>query len=421
MADQRKGFTARAERIDPEVGFDGLFAVMNMASKSSGRYLSILSLRVAHSSGFNSDTTNILGNQGRISIDRISAYSGGTEITPVKFDTNSATLPSEVKLLTFPDSITLVSKYRQFGDCPSFGILQTISFQGLMRAPGVCDCTESGQPCEGHNVMHKPLDSALEPKVLREGEGIAAIKRAYGLSQAHHWAVIIRVVSTGATYRYTLTGVGTPASLNDPIWAIFNASGSGVIIEVWIINFPDMGESNIPGVRIARISGITEFGEGAGEISPIKHDTSADLTGVKIYKGAFRPALSDFGGLPENYWNYQGTPVTIALQQQIGVFRKVSLAGPIYTETAAPVLRFQNSDERWPGDRRGVFDIEDEIILLPGEGLAVIGGGSGYIETSEQCYVDIDILGYIFIPDTGGAAVYPVIGGKHIIQAEGTV
>lgn len=44
------------------------------------------------------------------------------------------------------------------------------------------------------------------------------------------------------------------------------------------------------------------------------------------------------------------------------------------------------------------------IILRPGQGLAVIGGGNGLIETSELAYMDIEICGYVYTAN----AVWPL-------------
>jgi hypothetical protein len=59
--------------------------------------------------------------------------------------------------------------------------------------------------------------------------------------------------------------------------------------------------------------------------------------------------------------------------------------------------------EIWPGDRRGALNFT-EIVLQPNEGVAVVGGGVGLVETSEQAYLDVEIVGYVDSPD----AVYPI-------------
>lgn len=387
----RKSFSLTAERVDPEPGFDGLAAIFNSAPSGSNKVIAITDINAYRPSGMNSDVANLTGNQGIIAIERISAFSGGTLISAMKFDTNSNTLPAGVKLSTFPLSVTSSGNIRRFGDAFSFSILQTISWYASLRAPGPVDTNDhSGRTSEGHDIWHADGISATEPIVLREGEGIAAIKRAYGLPQAHHWSITIRVSGTGKSYKYTLRDTGSPYCLGDAIWSLFNESGSGVIIQVYIISMPDLGESNIPRYRLCRIAGITQ---GGVAIQVAKHDTNDDIRYVSGYAGPFVADFAD-GGLAINYLNYQGSPVPIASQQQIGIIRHFLGSNPTYTETGAPQFRFYNETEIWPGERRQGNLENDSLYLNPGEGLAIIAGGAGLIECSENAYINVEFRGY---------------------------
>jgi hypothetical protein len=396
----RKSFTAVFPRCDSDIGADGMAAVFNNSIK--GKTVHITEIRTVPRA-INPDTTNPLGNQGIASLDRISAASGGTELAPYKHDTSSADLPSQVKLLENPDSVTVASTLRRFGDCiSSYTITKSISFQAMLRAPGICDVNDhSGRTGESHNIWHVDGDSDTEPLVLREGEGFAIVRREFGLPQALHFGVTIRNASTGATYKWSDEDVGSALEKGMASIALINGTGSGVVLQVMIVSFPDLGEENIPSYRIVRVAGSVDVQWPGHAETVVAHDTANDLSEVSARRGPMTllPA-SAANGMQVDYHNYQNTPITTVMQQRADTFRRWLGAGPYITETGAVTL---NADmlsraeyEVWPGDRRGAGGNSDtEIILNPGQGIAVIGGGAGQIETSEQAYLDIEIAGYL--------------------------
>lgn len=413
----KKTFTVFAERVDPEAGFDGLVAIMNNTLPTAGKTIAIESVRVMKPSPINSDLTNLYGTQGILSLDRVTAYSGGTEIPATKFDTGAGSLPSTVKFMSFPDSVTGATPVRKFGDAIStYNITTAIPFQAMMRAPSILDVSESGRNMESHNVLHKANVSDIEPITLREGEGLACIQRDFGIPQSSHFSITVKVTSTGYTYRYKVINNGSPYGYDEPKWVLFNGSGSGVVITVWVVSHSDLGEQNIPRLRLTKIGGMDwqEIGVPT-TLTPIKHDTGADLSGVNAYIGDFKPIpLSGTQGVQVDYQNYQGTPITVAVQQKFDTYRQFLCAEPKISLTHSPIIRFENEHEVWSGDRRGVFAIDDEIVLRAGEGFAVIGGGNGGIETSELCYVNIEIIANLVSPDASGG--FPVVGNSGLVR-----
>jgi hypothetical protein len=397
----RKTFTAVFPRCDSDVGADGMAAVFN--SSTAGKTVHITEIRTVPRA-INPDVTNALGNQGIVSLDRISAASGGAEIAPEKHDTASADLPSQVKFLENPDSVTVTSTLRRFGDCiSSYTIAKQISFQAMLRAPGICDVNDhTGRTGESHNVWHVDGDSDTEPLVLREGEGFALVLREFGLPQAMHLGVTIRNLSTGATYKWSDGDFGTAFEKGMASIALINGTGSGVVLQVMIVSLPDLGEENIPSYRIVRVAGGSADVNWPGHTETvIAHDTANSLAEVVARRGPMTllPA-SAANGLQIDYHNYQNTPITTVMQQRADCFRRWLGAGPYITETGTVTLAAdalsRSEYEIWPGDRRGVSGTQGgEIILNSGQGVAVIGGGFGQIETSEQAYLDIEIMGYL--------------------------
>jgi len=398
----KKTFTAVFERCDSDVGLDGMAAVFNN-STNRHKTISICEIRTIPRP-INPDVANPLGNQGIISLDRISAVSGGSEVVADKFDTAADDLPSQVKFYGNPDSVTVTGTLRRFGDCiSSYTITKSISFQAMMRAPGVCDANDhSGRTCEGHNVWHADGDTNTEPLVLNEGEGFCLTRREFGLPQAFHFGVTFRVIGTNRTYKYRDGDVGSALQKGMASIAMINGVGSGVVLQVMVVSLPDLGEENIPSYRIVRVGAALQEG---GTPAPVyAHDSANTLPEVAAYRGAMRllPASAN-GGVPVNYHSYIALPLPVLDQQKLDCFRRWSGAGPYITETGtvtmcADVLS-RSEYEVWPGDRRGTGIADDHgehiIRLWPGQGIAVVGGGFGQIETSEQAYLDIEIVGYL--------------------------
>lgn len=409
----RHTFSAVFRGADIGPSRDGFAAVFNRTPSAEGKVVRVHQIRTIQPSGSNADVTNAAGNQGRIGLYRITAYTGGEEKTFAEYDTNAASLPSQVKLVVFPDSVTTSDMIRTFGDAFSFSILQSISFQGQLRAPGLFD-VQNGSPRDmpsGEQVWWAGGTAALEPIICREGQGVALVRRDYGQPQAYHWSLRIKDLATGRCYCRTLASGGSTL-IGNASFAFFNGSGSGATYAVYAIGFPDFGESNIPRVRVAKIAGY-EWVPGdvpdTGSIS--KHDTLTDTTGIEVPKGPFVARWDN--GLNLAYLNYQ-TTIPIAEQQRAGTYRQILQSDPWYSMTHTPNLRLENADMVYgyataSGSRDAYFP-DGYITLNPGEGIALLGGGNGLVETSEMAYYDIEFICEIVSPDPDVAPTM-VIGG----------
>jgi hypothetical protein len=402
----KKSFTAVFPRCDSDVGADGMAAVFNNYTDPQAS-LHICEIRTMIRP-INPDVSNALGNQGIISIDRITAVTGGDEVVATKHDTEAEDLPAQVKLYENPDSVTISgTPFRRFGDCiSSYTILKSISFQAMMRAPGICDTNDhTGRTCEGHNVWHADGDTDTQPIILNEGEGFCLTRREFGLPQAFHFGVTVRVVSTNRTYKYRDGDTGSSLEKGLASIALINGTGSGVVLQVMIVSLPDLGEENIPSYRVVRVVNQQFLLDSPGTaVTVTPHDTANTLTSISALRGPMRLFPAAYvNGVYTSYHDYQPIPTTIADQQRIDCFRRWLGAGPYITETGTVTLSVdslaRSEFEIWPGDRRGAIS-ECELVLWPGQGVAIIGGGFGSIETSEQAYLDIEISGYVDEPAT---------------------
>jgi hypothetical protein len=400
-------FTVAFPAADVDVAADAMAAVFNNSANPT-TYVAVCEVRTTPLA-INDDTTNILGNQGILSLDRISAASGGTELSPAKFDTNAGALPSTIKLRDKPTSVTLSGgTIRRFGDCiSSFSITKAMPFRTI-RAPGVVDCNDhSGRTAEGRDIWRADGISDTEPIVLREGEGIAIVKRAWGIPQSMRLAITV-VIST-KTYHWSDSAFGTPMGLDSALVSLMNETGSGLIVYVYVASMPDMGEENIPRYRLVKCENVFDVISGTS-VTPAVHDTASSVGDVSCYVGPMRIKPWAAGeGAQAKYHDYQSTPVTTAEMQKVDTIRIWGGAGPYIRTTSSPLINWdvlgRSEPEVWPGDRRGVGGgLDFPIVLRPGQGLAVIGGGNGVIETSEQAYLMLEMCGYVYT----ATAVYPI-------------
>jgi len=406
-----RSFTVRMDKCDCDIAADAMAAVFNTAADLQ-QYVAICEVRVAPQA-INDDATNVLGNQGVMSLERITAASGGVEKSPVKYDTGAASLPSQVKFRRHPDAVTISGgTLRRFGDMMSTpSVTQSVSFQAMIRAPGIIDANDhSGRTAESQDIWHADGHASTEPIVLREGEGIALVRRAWGVPQAMHLGLVVKVVSTGNVYRWLDGDFGTSDLLDMAALSLMNETGSGIVLRVYVVTFPSLGESNIPKYRLVKTETVFQDNFTGESVTLSKHDTAATITGVDCYRGPMRLLAHANGeGAHVKYHDYQTTIAAIAVQQKADTLRTWSGAGPYIRTTSAPNMNWdvlaRGEPEVWPGDRRGVgAGLDLPIILRPGQGLAIVGGGNGAIETSEQAYLNVEFAGYVFTPTTG----YPI-------------
>jgi len=190
----------------------------------SGR-LSAGLLGIKNTSGFDVEVRHILmeTNMGRDTADstnpqpiyRLTALTGGTALSVNKHDTTNAALPSQVSVVTHPDSFTRTDYISGPGQLAGTKLASPTIFGsrvGTARMGIVAGWFHSA--------------TFVQPMVLREGQG------QYG-------SIYIRNQATGATYSAFVRPV--PIAEQDVMIAVFNGTGSGVILEVLWVESNDIG------------------------------------------------------------------------------------------------------------------------------------------------------------------------------------
>lgn len=233
------------------------------------------------------------GGVGNYNLQRISAFSGGEALSPVKHDTGSAALPAQVSLKRWPDTITITGeKIRVLPDTPGNDVGVNLIQMGAGR-PG--EPLGSGASANG-DLFHTRRRGSLQPIILRGGEGVGLWQDTQ--SGAHlQWAcVTLRNAGSGATYQVFTDALLTRGP-EEPLLAIFNGLGSGIVLEIIDIILLDIGQNStsfIPSVRLLYLP--PALWDGAN-LSAISMDTgnSGLPAGIVIKKG-FTVSLSARGG-----------------------------------------------------------------------------------------------------------------------------
>jgi hypothetical protein len=189
-------------------------------------------------------------------------------------------------------------------------------------------------------------------------------------------AAVVTNISTGATYICRSTDLSTDLRLDEAVLAIFNGSGSGVVLAVRLWVLPEDGEAVMtPGLRLCRIAGLALGGD---TVTPIRPDTSKSVpTALQVVRGSFQPVIA--GEWQADYYSTHGTAYgsSNALLQS---WNKTQIdAGTLTRSTRAQDFR---AIGEVPGMRTGTMDDDllfsaepgKGIIIKPGTGLGLVAG-----------------------------------------------
>lgn len=210
----------------------------------------------------------------KIALQRITAHTVTDEIMPAyTIDTNNAALPSQVVMCRRPAAITTTGT--------AIGTLCAVPCANETRALG------SFSSRMGLSDLHDIVDQwgggsgDAQKIVLREGEGIA-LDTANVTNAYPHWleaGVSVRVVSTGACYRYKFPCYISPF----PLLSLMNGSGSGVVLEVFRVTLREIGTDVLPQVTVERIDSIDETSGYTATADPF--DTANSLDANIVVRG----------------------------------------------------------------------------------------------------------------------------------------
>jgi hypothetical protein len=363
----------KLDAVDVRPLEDGLLGIFNNETADDRRYFELISLRVSPSAPLSNNAPSV-GRSGSLSICRITALSGGDQVTPILLDTADSALPSQVLVRSNPDAATATDVFRRIADAPAYS--STVANTQLSsRTYGGSMVTHQ----KGHyaDIWRGGESVDVEPIILREGQGIAILQDAYGTQHSMQTAAVITNTATGATYICRSTNLSTDRRLNEPNFGIFNGSGSGVVLAVKLWVLPMDGEAVVlPQLRLCRIAGVALGGD---TVTPIRPDTSKSVpSALQIVSGSFQPRIAgewqaDYYTTHGSLYGGAGTAIQGWNKAQIdaGTFSRATLTqnfraigespGSIRVGTMHDDLLFSAE----PGSG---------IIIKPGDGLGLVAG-----------------------------------------------
>lgn len=427
-------YTANFPYVSPEIAMGGLAAIINRRPANSGA-IEIRRVRISPASGTNPN--NIPANTalnillaGRAELVRISAVSGGSSLAFSKFDTASGSLGGLVSALAFPQSVTEVENLLLRSDNPGPTFANQVA--GASNSRTLLGSGGSRRPAMGtSDQLFSSFLQSTEGIRIREGEGVALMQRTFCMPHAKKLRVVLREISgpPGHTYWFTSPNVGSPPTLTTPIWALFNAVGSGKVLEIVRIEFaPDGDAASTPFLQHEAGAGpVTVVGQtlrmcyldeafGGTPVTPARHDTSNNVpSGIACFAGPF--VAFPFGynlGVPYDeffdsgsLWSGNGSQTPgnawpMAKSQRNTGLLRTDVFGPCAREANLGLMALE--DDHVLYDARG----GPGILINPGMGFGLVGASKDYPDQSVYNLYDIEIT-FNFLPVYQSANVVTVL------------
>lgn len=404
----------KLDAVDVRPLEDGLLAIFNNETADDRRYFELVSLRVSPSAPLSNNTAAV-GKPGSLSIQRITAVSGGDSITPIRMDTADAALPAQVLVRSNPDSVTATDIFRRIADAPAYSLTIGNS-QFSSRTYGGSMVTH--QKSHFADIFRAGESADVEPIILREGQGIGLFQDTYGTQHSMQTAAVVTDTATGATYVCRSTDLSTDRRLGEANFAIFNGTGSGVTLAVRLWVLPIDGEAVMtPPLRLCRIAGIALGGD---TVTPLLPDTSKSApAALSIKSGSFQPVIA--GEWQADYYQTHGLIFQNSVSGLQGWNKAQIDAGTFSRSTRAQDFRAIGETS---GMRAGTMDDDllfsakagSGIIIKPGDGLGLVAGTAvaslgtqaiGNASTFISFDIEATILHY---PPPAGSGTFPAVG-----------
>lgn len=387
-------FVFRSGAVDPAPLQDGLVAILNNHPDPKA-CIDIRRIRLLPVGG------QAITGCGTYTLDRISAISGGEDIAYSKHDTDSADLPAEVIIRSIPESVTITSTLRRIGELPMFS--STLSGYCLAR---VQSAARGSAKTQSDDLIRFPTSADVERIILREGEGIAIVQDAFSVPHGGAAGFCIRETTSGACYTVRSRDVRTRGTADSPHIAVFNDSGSGVVLEIFNIQYPEEGEYDMPHIRIAKIDGVEGGVDASADILSLDTEKTLPST-INVFEGPFRAKLAgEDSGVPYDWHTRHGIDgYNIRRQFRSGVVRTISM--PVISTDAGSTLLYSLQNALvW-----AAYGANSGIILRPGEGIAVLSGremlsdAASINNSTMNCYQAEITFNYISPPQSQRAGL----------------
>lgn len=302
------------------------------------------------------------------SLEKITNVVGGTDIPMTKLDTLAPDIPSQVKIVSYPNNITIDTTASPFRNIvrvyPASAELITPLFTYHSKL------WDAGKENSNQGIE------------LQEGQGLSLVPNNNVFNQGNIIELTIRIGSW--TYIGTFDFHGDYGN-----FAIFNGTGSGVVIQVIDINlrpiaginFIGSTTDNAPTVRFCKIYGINE-NTGANVNVNCHNGSGITNSALTIKKGSLVNPMYVrlIEGLEDYYTNFT-----------------LNVIGH------SPIRIVNNFHQRMP--RYGNAGQNNNGTVVAGSFLSVGMGQSARYNKYGFRYCDSTVRGYRILPGTGFALI----------------
>jgi len=359
--------------------FEGgaVFSIMNKVG--SDRRVRLKRLSIAEIGG--RTTTTVIP----ITAQRITALTGGEDLAVLQFDTEADALPSQVRVVRAPGSITTSgATLRSLQGGPRLGTARN----PFLAALSLCGKTFL------HRINPSSMmsfhDANIQGQVLREGEGLAL--RTNLLASAQYRLQVSVWFSTAAGDTYYACEVLT-ASSGSELLAVMNGSGSGVVLTLGRIEVSEIRTDDALALfTLETISGS----RGGDTVTLHPMDTANTLLPASnvdiVLNAGVTQANVDALQMGKPQRGGDAFPLRRKNAVPFGISAGLAsgMVGGFGGRFGGMGDLFRHGGLRLPADSE-----TQEIVLQEGDGIALLQ------KVNAGGYGDYEITGYVCVEDTG--------------------
>lgn len=371
------------------VRIDGYLAVVNEDYQNGG-YIELKEVEVSQPSGYSAAVgAGLLVPPDVFQLKSITALVGGTAIPVTAHDTSAPALPSQVSVVLRPTDPTGVNQYRQTLRASNYGVLAADVAGFGMETTGKYPGGSRSGP--SNLIRETDPSTGLESIILREGQGIALFQSGYSFPHTNYASGIITNLASGHTYCFD-TERALPTRASQPLFAIFNGTGSGVVLKVQVMNCQASGDESTTDMRLIKTDASGLIRQGTA-VTPVMHDTRASLPPtIKAYREFFYAGLFGYTNGMHYTWpqsertNSGYTAAELIdlamLEQAMGLVRQRSMFLPTIIPDVGPILLDPSNGRMFKSKMTGV-------VIRPGEAIALVSGRQGIADQGRGDYYSV--------------------------------
>lgn len=235
--------------------------------------------------------TQTVQQQVILALARCASVGDGLALAPVKHDTSSGSLPSQVKLwaggaYNTPEVLRRVSVQKQYTGALALARLATHDNWG------------KGRRLRGGGVF-SGRDGTVEDVVIRAGESVAL----YPVSVDVGLPLRVDAEFANGSVTYRTQHIVAACSESNALWALDNGSGSGVTLTLKRLLITELGEVTTPFFQLVPVAVVSPERQTDAEslFTPLQMDTNDPALGTSVARVVQDAPCNPASGIPEQY------------------------------------------------------------------------------------------------------------------------